>query len=823
MKSHKFKMYRVALMFLTIVLLLSALAIIPQIVTVRGEILMGINVGVALLGLVGGLFFIRRMNHRLVLMADAARSIEEGDYSARTEVTGEDAIGMLARTINSMAERIQSAFRELEHRQHDLVESRKLLSEQNAKLEQEFERQAAFGEYLVALNAVDINAIAGKTLEYLLRETEMHFGIFYLRERGSGKLQRVAERGIDSQALAALTRTEDGFPAQVVSERKWLTIKDIDEQALPEVNLGFTRARLRSVLGVPVLFQQKVLGVLILSAMHKLDDTVRRIVESAVGTLGSALNNAMTYKTVQQQALQLEQANMELLEADHLRSEFVANMSHELRTPLNSIIGFSGLLMKNRGGNLVATDLSYAEKINRNGKHLLNLINDILDLSKIEAGRMELQIGPTRIDVLTKEVVDMLRPQADERNLSLTFEAAGEISMFETDGEKLKRVLINLLGNAIKFTHKGGVKVRLSPQGGHRLNIEVNDSGIGIPQDKLETIFQPFRQVDSSTSREYGGTGLGLTITRSIVEMLRGEISVSSKTGEGSTFTVSLPLSGDAARQPAPAVEEPAAPVEPQELGPVPPTLQWPESQAPIKGARVLVVDDDPDSRELLMNNIEGMGAKVIPCEDGEKALQMALECKPDLITLDLMMPGMDGWEVLSRLRDNPETRHIPVVIISIVANRRQAMVLGAVDALTKPISSNQLQALLQHYVRRQSVSKILVVDDDEDARQLLCSHLENKVGELRTAVNGREALQVLEEFTPDLIFLDLNMPQMDGFTFLRVLRADKHLWRLPVVVVTAKQMTAAERRELERRVVGFIQKGDSLETQLQEVLHYVG
>lgn len=822
MKTRKFKMYRVALMFLTIVLLLSALAIIPQMVTVKGEVLIGVNVGVALLGLIAGLFFIRRMNHRLVLMADAAKSIEEGDYAARTEVTGEDAIGMLARTINSMADKIQGAIHELEIRQHDLVESRKQLSEQNARLEAEFERQASFGEYLVALNAVDINAIAEKTLEYLLRETDLHFGIFYLRDRSSGRLQRVAERGIDPQALAALTKAEDGFPSQVASERRWMTIRDVDEQALPEVQLGFAKARLRSVLGVPVLFQQKVLGVLVLAALHKLDDTVRRIIEGAVGTLGSALNNAITYKTVQQQALQLEQANMELLEADHLRSEFVANMSHELRTPLNSIIGFSGLLMKNRAGNLVPTDIGYAEKINRNGKHLLNLINDILDLSKIEAGRMDLVMGPTRIEGVAKEVVEMLRPQADERRLSLTLETTGDIPVFETDSEKLKRVLINLIGNALKFTPKGGVTVRLVPQKAHRLLIEVRDSGIGIPEDKLETIFQPFRQVDSSTSREYGGTGLGLTITRSIVEMLHGEITVSSKLGEGSTFTVSLPMTLEDAEKPAPVVEESPVPAAQPELGPIPPTLQWPEGQAPIKGARVLVVDDDPDSRELLMNNIEGMGAKVIPCEDGEKALRMAVDYKPDLITLDLMMPGIDGWEVLSRLRDNPETRHIPVVIISIVANRRQAMVLGAVDALTKPISSNQLQALLQHYVRRQTVSKILVVDDDEDARQLLCSHLENKVGELRTAVNGREALQVLEEFTPDLIFLDLNMPQMDGFTFLRVLRADKHLWRLPVVVVTAKQMTAVERRELERRVVGFIEKGDSLETQLQEVLHYV-
>ncbi len=814
-------MHRFSWLFLTIIVLLLMLAVLPQVANIRSEVLVAANIVVALLGIVAGFVVIRRMNQRLLLMAEVARSLEGGDYSARCRETGRDAIGILARTFNSMAEKIQTIIRELEIQRHDLEEGRQMLSTQHAKLERAFTRQATLGEYLVSLNAVDINTIAVKTLEYLMREADLHFGIFYLRDKTTGKLLRIAERGIDPFALSALSKDEEGFPAQVISERRWLTIQDIDAEALPDVELGFAKAHLRSVFGIPVLFQQKVLGVLVLAALHKLDGPLMRVLEGAVGAMGSSLNNAVTYKTVQQQAIQLEKANMELLEADHLRNEFVANMSHELRTPLNSIIGFSGLLLKNRGGNLIATDLNYAEKINRNGKHLLGLINDILDLSKIEAGRMDLQAGPTSIEILAGEVIEMLKPQADERRLSLALETSAQIPLVETDGEKLKRVLINLIGNAIKFTHEGGITVRLSPREPHTLDIEVRDTGIGIPEDKLESIFQPFRQVDSSTSREYGGTGLGLTITRSIVAMLDGEISVSSVPGKGSIFTVSLPLRTKGSETTAVACEESPSVGLPLETGAIG-LFRSAQGAGSIKGGRVLVVDDDPDSRELLTNNIEAMGAKVLPCEDGEQALRMANEYQPDLITLDLMMPGIDGWEVLRRLRDNPDTSHIPVVIISIVANRRQAMVLGAVDALTKPISNNQLQALLQHYVRKQSVSRILIVDDDEDARQLLSSLVQNKVGEVRTAGNGREALRILEEFTPDLIFLDLNMPQMDGFMFLRVLRADKHLWRLPVVVVTAKQMNGAERRELERKVVGFIEKGDSLENQLLEVLQYV-
>lgn len=821
MKYSRLKMHRIAWMFLVIMLSLLAFALAPQFMEIRGELLIGINVTVAVAGLVIGLIVIRRVNQRLLHLADVARALEMGDYSARSPVTGSDSIALLSRTINSMAARIQSSIRELETQQQDIVTSRELLAGQNARLEEQFRCQAALGEFLQALNAVDINAIAEKTLDYLMREADLQLGLFYLCDKTTGRLSCIAQKGIDSKALADLASgANEGLPARVAAERRWLTIRDVDEDALPAVGLGFSSGSLTSILGIPVLFQQKVLGVLILAALHRIEEGAGRIIGSAMGALGNALNSAVTYKTVQQQALQLEQANVELMEADQLRSEFVANMSHELRTPLNSIIGFSGLLLKNRQGTLSNSDLDYAEKINRNGRHLLSLINDILDLSKIEAGRMDLSTAPVRLDILTEEVLDMLKPQAEEKRLALHLEIAEGIPTVETDSEKIRRVIINLVGNALKFTQDGGITVQLVPEGHERILIQVRDTGIGIPEDRIETIFQPFRQVDSSTSREFGGTGLGLTISRSIVEMLGGEISVASKVGGGSTFTVALPVKGEGTETNARGIENGALSGLCEEVAAS--CMRFQGGMMPVHGATVLVVDDDPDSRELLTGHIESMGAKVLACSDGEQALRLAVEYRPDLITLDLMMPGMDGWEVLRRLRENPQTRAIPVIIISIVANRRQALVLGAVDALTKPISNDQFQELLQRYVCRQSANKVLIVDGGDETCRFLTSLLEGKVAEIRSASDSREALMILEKFLPDLVFLDLDMPQMDSLSFLRILRADRRLRRLPVVVLAGRSMSAGDRRELERRVAGWIEKDDCLESRLQEVLLHV-
>jgi signal transduction histidine kinase/HAMP domain-containing protein len=543
MERQPFRMRRFTLVLFGIVLVLLIPTTVHYVAEVKPGVLIAINVTLALLGLVAGLVQIRRMNSRLAQLAEVATAIAEGDYPARSTVKGTDAIGLLAKTVNAMAEKIQSTIEALEQNQNDLEQSRLALAHQHARLEEEFRRQATLGDYLLALNSVDIKSLAEMALTYTMESADIHLGLFYFWDEPSRQLVYLAGKGIDEAALAAL-ETEfsgEGFPEQVLKDGTWLTIKDIDEDALPKIKLGFGGARLRSIVGIPIHFQQKPLGVIILAALHQLDELTRKLLEGMVGALGNALHNALTYKTVEQQALKLEEVNRELLAVDQLRCEFVANMSHELRTPLNSIIGFSGLLLKNRDNTLAAAELAYAEKINRNGKRLLELINDILDLSKIDAGRIDVTVGPTHIEQLVRQVIELFKPQADEKGLALDFAINGDIPVLQTDGEKLGRILINLVGNAVKFTRQGEVGVRVNQHGSDKMMLEVHDNGIGIPADQLGTIFQPFRQVDASITREFGGTGLGLTITRSLVEMLGGEISVRSTPGEGSVFMVTLP------------------------------------------------------------------------------------------------------------------------------------------------------------------------------------------------------------------------------------------------------------------------------------------
>jgi signal transduction histidine kinase/HAMP domain-containing protein len=545
MELEPFRMRRYTLVLLGIILLLLVPTMVHYFAEIKGAALIGINITLALLGLVAGLIQIRWMNSRLAHLGAVAAAIERGEYSARSTVKGRDAIGLLARTVNSMAEKIDSTIEELECNQKDLEQSRLALAQQHARLEEEFRRQAALGDYLLALNSVDIETLAEMALNYTMEAADIQLGLVYFRDERSARLRYLAGRGIDEAALAAIETQFSGvgLPEQVLKEGRWLTIQDIDEEALPKIELGFTSARLRSVVGIPIHFQQKPLGVLVLAALHQLNDPTRRLLEGMVGALGNALQNAVTYKTVELQASRLEEANKKLLTVDQMRCEFVATMSHELRTPLNAIIGFSGLLMKNRSEALGETELGYAEKVNRNGKHLLDLINGILDLSKIDAGRMDVVVGPVVARNVTCEVIDLLEPQAQAKGLALRFEVGDNLPLLFTDSEKLRRVLINLVGNAVKFTQQGEVWLRVKLTNAEQIKIEVQDTGIGMAADHFETIFQPFRQVDSGTSREFGGTGLGLAITRSLTEMLGGHIGVHSVPGEGSLFTVTLPVS----------------------------------------------------------------------------------------------------------------------------------------------------------------------------------------------------------------------------------------------------------------------------------------
>ncbi|MDB4906082.1 MAG: multi-sensor hybrid histidine kinase [Gemmatimonadetes bacterium] len=512
-------------------------------------------------------------------------------------------------------------------------------------------------------------------------------------------------------------------------------------------------------------------------------------------------------------------------EADRAKSDFLARMSHELRTPLNSVIGFANILLKRREG-LTERDAGFVERIRANGTYLLDLINDILDLSKVESGRMDLLSENVDVAALVRDILAQFGGRLHEGVRIETDVPAGLLPL-RTDAAKLKQIVLNLVANAAKFTERGRVHVRViaDPESHAVLRIDVADSGVGIPADRIRAVFQAFEQAEMSTARRFGGTGLGLTIARSLADRLGFRLTVASTAGVGSTFSIltaphavalvqheavtARDAAGEATRDAAAtARSDPPGP-------PAPPSVSGDDPDGPL----VLVVDDSADARFLLTQYLVEDGCRVINASSGEEALQLALDLAPELITLDLMMPGMDGIEVLRRLKSHPTSARIPVIVISIVGSEQDGGILGAVDVVDKPIDREELAAAVRRNLAREG-ARVLIVEDTTDSREVIRSYLSDFPNiELRTVASGREALALLEAFHPDLLLLDLLMPEMDGATFLAHLRADRRFEHVPVIIVTGKDLAPTERRALEREALAVLAKGADMGGQLQRMV----
>ena len=507
-------------------------------------------------------------------------------------------------------------------------------------------------------------------------------------------------------------------------------------------------------------------------------------------------------------------------EANRAKSQFLANMSHELRTPLNSVIGFAGILLKNKPGNLNPADLNFLERIQANGKNLLVLINEILDLSKIEARKVELQLAPVALDVLIRDTIIQQEGLVRDRPVKLTADLPATIASIQADADKLRQVIINLIGNALKFTERGSVTVSvITDPADHRpVRIDVTDTGIGIPQEKLAVIFEAFQQADASTARKYGGTGLGLTISQALCRLMGFRIEVKSETDRGSTFSVILAGKEKTVMPPRPGGFAPG------QTGKL--SVSAARLPSDLHGKLVLVIDDESDSRLLLTNLLEEFGCQVIAADSGEQGLSMAREFQPQLITVDLLMPQMDGASVIRALKADPQLRAIPLVVVSIVAKERRGSILGAVDLLEKPVVREDLLAMLRRHLLP-ARAKILIVDDAEDARQILLKLLADEPVESRTAANGREALALMETFPPDLVLLDLIMPVMNGVEYLAAIRADQRYLELPVVIVTSKELTPEEREMFQQQQLEVVNKSEltaeNFKLVLQRILNLAG
>ena len=492
--------------------------------------------------------------------------------------------------------------------------------------------------------------------------------------------------------------------------------------------------------------------------------------------------------------------------ANQAKSRFLANMSHELRTPLNAIIGYGEMLLEEAEDLGQPGFIPDLQKIHAAAKHLLALINDILDLSKIEAGKMDLYYETFDVPPMIQDVVATIAPLVKKNANALKVHCADDLGAMRADLTKVRQTLFNLLSNACKFTEHGTITVEVTREtgdGGGWVTFRVRDSGIGMTPEQMEKLFQEFSQADASTTRKYGGTGLGLAISRKFCQLMGGDITVESTLGHGSTFTIRLPAEGLALKAiPAPRGEVSAS-----------------SATLPEGAPTVLLIDDDPAMRDLTQRFLGKEGFHVVIAASGEEGLRLAKALKPAVIALDVLMPGMDGWAVLTALKADPDLADIPVIMLSIVDDKGMGYALGAADYLTKPIDWGRLPDTLRKYQQARPQCPVLVVEDDADLREMMRRTLENGGWAVIEAANGRVALERLIERRPELILLDLMMPEMDGFQFLEEVRTHEEWRSIPIVVVTAKDLTEEDHRRLSASVARVLQKGlYSREEMLREV-----
>ena len=487
--------------------------------------------------------------------------------------------------------------------------------------------------------------------------------------------------------------------------------------------------------------------------------------------------------------------------ANRTKSQFLANMSHELRTPLNAIIGYSEMLTEeaqDAGNESFTVDL---QRIRSAGKHLLTVINDILDLSKIEAGKMELFLETFEVATVISDVVSTIEPLVQKNRNQLEVTIPPGLGTMKADLTRLRQCLFNLLSNACKFTEAGRVTLAASRRmvnGEECFEFRVSDSGIGMTQEQMERLFQAFSQADASTTKKYGGTGLGLAISRRFCQMMGGDISVASEPGKGSTFTILLPANDRGAK----GAEEPVAPPRPLAV--------------PKDSPLVLVIDDDPNVHDMMRRMLAKLGLGAICAATGVEGLLLARQHHPLAITLDVLMPGMDGWAVLAELKADPDLSSIPVYMVSMTDNRGMGLALGVSEYLTKPVDWDRFSHLLADLRPANPPRRLLIVEDDADMRNLIARKVQDAGWTVSEAGNGKVALEVVGKTRPSLILLDLMMPEMDGFEFLEHIRRRPDARGIPVIVLTAKDLSPEERARLRGQVERVFEKG---KTSSEEIL----
>ena len=631
-------------------------------------------------------------------------------------------------------------------------------------------------------------------------------------------------------------RVGEGLGGRVIENGEGIIVGDLlkEQLVIPQLADYAKKKALRSAIVVPLQRQGEVFGVLYVnsSVADKYQEEDRDLLNSFAVQATVSIESAELYervrehaaileKTVEERTEELNQTNLQLEEASSHKGQFLANMSHELRTPMNAIIGYSEMLLEDaedEGQDEYVPDL---KKIQSAGKHLLALINDILDLSKIEAGKIDLYYETFSINQLVEDVANIATPLAAKTDSQLVVNCKEGMGNMRSDLTKIRQTLFNLLSNACKFTKEGTVTIDVGEDGegeDNFVSFSVTDTGIGMTEEQASKVFGAFTQADSSTTKEFGGTGLGLAISKEFCEMLGGGIDVKSEPGQGSCFTMRVPrTSAEVSEETDSAAVNDGEPLDDTSLTNL-------EKGAKTIDKTILVVDDDPVIRDLMSRYLVRGGYTVKTAVNGAEALRLSKECRPDAITLDVMMPEMDGWEALAELKKDPDLAEIPVIMATIKDDRNIGFALGAADYLIKPVDPNQLREVLLKNFAEKSSRSALIVDDDGAMRELMRRMLVSENWSVTEAENGKVGLERLEESEelPDVIFLDLMMPEMDGFEFLERVRANQRTAHLKVIVVTAKTLTKEERKTLSGTADQLVTKWDKNLEELIDTLSNV-
>jgi len=712
------------------------------------------------------LYINRSIVQRLRKLSESMRGSVDG-RTAAIPIEGSDEIADMAKAADFFITSAQARTRELARSVEEL---------------------RALEQVTQAVNSsVDLETVLATIVAKATQLSGTEAGAIYVLDDAAQEFRLRSTYGLDDGIVAELKDSHIRIGQTAMSEaaarRVPIQVPDIQNDPSATIDV-IIRAGFRALLFVPLLGAERIVGALVVRRKQpgEFPKTTVELLQTFAAQSVLAFQNARLFSEIEKKSQQLETANQH-------KSQFLANMSHELRTPLNAIIGYSEILQEDvadLGRDNLVPDL---RKIEGAGRHLLSLINDILDLSKVEAGRMDIFLEDVEIVPLLEEVRAIIVPLAEKNGNAVEYRAADNLGSMRTDRTKLKQSLLNILSNANKFTENGRVTLVTEriENGQTAVRFAISDTGIGMSEEQLGRLFQAFTQAETTTSQKYGGTGLGLVITRNFCQLLGGDVTVASKPGEGSTFTITLP-------------DRPTTQPEVK-------STDAPQIAGEVHATTVLVVDDDPAARDLLTANLKGAGYRLIHAASGAEALNLARMVRPDAITLDVLMPKPDGWDVLTALKADAQLRDIPVIMVTVLSERGIGLSLGAVEVLTKPVDRAQLSALMHSLLRREG--PILLVEDDASARELISQSVEKMGLAVAAVVNGRQALTWLGAHPePAMILLDLVMPEMDGFEVLDALaaRAD---WRdIPVIVITAKQLTAAERERLLRQAQKIIAKG---------------